>query len=100
MKKQLPKVKKIIKKDPRGPSDQKTHRKSSVFKHRSLTGDQHQTQGVDIVSMEEATVCGEASCLPAQAKGQTIKHHTKAVPAKPQRTLGSALNSAACPLPF
>lgn len=48
-----------------------------------LTGDQHQTQGEDVMSIEEATVHGEASRFTAKAKGQTVKQQTKGIPVAP-----------------
>lgn len=34
------------------------------------------------MSMEDSTVHGEAPCLTAKPKSQTIKHHTKGIPTK------------------
>ncbi len=50
--------------------------------HKTLTGDQHQEQGVDVMSMEDAAMQGKAACLPAEPEGQTIEHHTEGIPAK------------------
>lgn len=49
-----------------------------------LTSDQHQSQGINVVSIKKSTVDGEASRITAQPERQSIKHHTKQVPSKPQ----------------
>lgn len=61
---------------------------SPFGKHQNLllTSDQHQTQGVDVVSMEKATVDGKTSCFASKPKRHTIKYHTKGIPTTPRST--------------